>query len=250
MTLSNRVYGQPGDEFSIRATQKDMRLGTIMEMSNGDEFVYLKNGAVELAVGRLVQQAAVTSGHGVDVAVAVAAAVGATSVTITNKTTAITKDMYADGTLFVNDEAGEGYHYRIKSHPAEATLTGTCVITLYEQTPIQVALTVASQVGLRKNKYQDVIVAPTAFTGIIVGATVRVVTAAYYFWAKKLGDAVMLTNGTVILGKAFTRSGAVAGAIDVYPLNSVDASGQEPMLGTVQSVGATGEYSLCYLNIQ
>lgn len=250
MSLCNRVYGRNGDQFSIRDSAQEFPLGTIMEMPNGDEYVWCLNGGTELATGRLVQQAVVGTGHDIDLAVAAAAAADATSVTLTNATTQITANMYADGWLFINDADGEGYGYQIKSHPAESTGSGSCVFTLYEQDPIQVALTTSSKAGLRKNKYQDVVVAPTTFTGIVVGATVRVITASYYFWAKKKGDAVLLTNGTVIVGKAFTRSGTTAGAIDVYPLNSADASGQQPMLGTVQTVAGTTEYSLCYLNIQ
>jgi len=250
MSLCDRIYGRNGDQFSIRSTKGEMPLGTIMELPNGNEYVWCKNGAVELAAGRLVQEAVVTTGHTKDLVVAVAAAVGATKISVTNATTAITANMYADGTLFVNDADGEGYEYTIKSHPAEATGSATCVFTLYEQDPIQVALTTSSEVGLRKSKFQDVVVAPTTFTGVIVGATVRVVTASYYFWAMTKGTKSMLTNGTVIVGKAFTRSGTTPGAIDVYPLNSSDNDGQQPMLGTIRSVAGTTEYSLCYLNIQ
>ena len=91
--------------------------------------------------------------------------------------------------------------------------------------------------------------APTTFTGVVVGVTQNVVSTTRYCWLQKTGLSSLLTNGTVLIGLQVTRSATTAGACDVYPLNSVDGSGQQPMLGEVSVVGATTEFSLVKLTI-
>ena len=229
------------------ATQRHP-LGTRMALPDGRVYRYALNGAVALSIARLCQESVVISGHGTDIVVAAAAAIGATSVTITNNTTAITANMYKDGYLLVNDEAGEGQLCKIKSHPA-ATATASCVLTLYDEFALTVALTIASQVGLRKSSYQDVVVNPTTPTGIPIGVCPIAVTAAYYFWLQTWGPAAVLTNGTVIRGLTVAPGATTAGSVDVYPLNSVDGSGQQPVVGWVETVGATAEFSLVFLTL-
>ncbi len=249
MSFSNVVYGSEGMQFGVSAN-KSSPLGNIMILPDGSEYVYARAGGVALDVGKLMQQAVVVTGHTKDLSVAADAAIGATKVTLTNSTTAITANMYAEGYMYVNDATGEGYRYKIKSHPAESTGSGTVVITLEEGSALRVALTASvSEVGLRKHKADAVLVAPTSFTGVIVGATVRAVPLDYYCWLQKKGTAVLLTNGTVIKGMLVTRSATTPGAIDVYPLNSSDNDGQQPPIGTVESVAASTEYSLVNLNI-
>jgi hypothetical protein len=92
-------------------------------------------GAAALAPGKLAVAATVVANHQ-NMAVAAAAAVGATSVTVTLGATAATADYYADGFLTINDAAGEGISYRVKSHPAHAG-SGSLVVELYD--PIKVA---------------------------------------------------------------------------------------------------------------
>jgi len=222
-------------------------LGTALITDDG-VYRYAKCGASAITIGKLVQQAAAASDHIKDLAVAAAAAVGDTEVTITNgASTAITEDMYKDGWLYVNDEAGEGAVYKIKSNEAAAT-GASCVITLVD--PIEVALTTSSEVGLRKNLYDSVIVAPTSPTGTCVGVVNHSsFTASYYAWLKTKGVAAILTNGTVIVGKKCSRGATTAGSVDVKPLNSVDASGQEEDIGIVMSVAASTEYSLVKIDL-
>ena len=249
MSFPATIEGRNGDQFANRADKTNIPLGTIMKLPDGREFIYSRAGAVNLDIGKVMQQAVVTSGHDVDLAVAAAAAIGATTVTITNSTTAITENMYAEGTLFVNDGPGQGQTCKIKSHPAESTGSGSCVITLEDEDALTIALTTASKVGLRKHQCDGVVVAPTTFTGVVVGVTVCDVTAEYYCWLLRKGLQAVLGNGTLVLGKAVTRSETTPGAVDVYPLNSVDASGQQPMIGTVATVGGSTDYSLVLFDL-
>jgi len=219
-----------------------------MSLPDGREFRYARAG-VDLAPGKLAQESAVISGHTKDLAVVAAVAVGETAINITLATTGVTANQYAGGFLFVNDVDGEGQLCKIKSHPAQASTSGNVVITVEDEDALRVALTTSSQVGLRFNPYDGVVVAPTTHTGVVVGASICAVTTTYYCWLQTKGPAAMLTNGTVVLGLAVDRSGTTAGAVDVYPLNSGDTAGQEQVIGTVMSVASSTEYSLVNLNI-
>ncbi len=244
MSFSAEIMGNEGYQFEHTTTKK-RALGTVMKFEDGRQFVYARAGAVALAVGRLMQQAVKVSGHEVDMVTA-AAAVGATTVTVTPITNNVTANQYAEGFLHINDEAGEGYTYKVKSHPA-ITATSTGVITLQEDTSVQVALTSATQSGLRKHPCDGVIVAPIAETGVLVGAAVRVVDIDAYCWLQKKGPCAMLTNGVVVVGEGITRSVTTAGAIDPY---NEDGSENLLPIGDVLTVGATTEFSLVDLNIK
>lgn len=240
----------PYDGWLTPTSTQKMPLGSRMVFpDSGRVFHYALAGALDLAIGRVMQEAVVTSGHTKDL-VPAAAAIGAATVTLTNSTTAVTKDMYAEGYLFINAGAGAGQIATIKTHPAEATGIGNFCVTLEDEDALKVALVAAtSKVGLRKNLYKDVVVAAIAKTAPPIGVTPCAVTAAYYCWLQTWGPCAVLTNGTVIVSLNLAPSGTTAGSVDVYPLNSVAASGQEPVIGWVMSVGATAEHSLVFLTI-
>uniref|UniRef100_A0A6M3XUV5 Uncharacterized protein n=1 Tax=viral metagenome TaxID=1070528 RepID=A0A6M3XUV5_9ZZZZ len=246
MSFATMIQGTEGLQFEHTADKRHP-FGVAMVFTDGREFAYGQAGASNLDVGKLAQQAVVTSGHTKGLLVAADAAIGATAISITNATSAITKDMYKEGVLFVNDAVGEGYQYKIKSHPAESTGTGTCVITLVEYGGLRVALTTASRVGLRKHICDSVLVAPTTITGVLVGATVRAMTALYYGWFQVKGMATVLTNGVVVVGEPVTRSVTTPGAVDPY---NEDGTGNHTPIGEVLSVASSTEYSLIDLNIR
>jgi len=255
MSLSNIIFGTEGMQYE-HTSDKRLPFGARMVFPDGREFVYGQAGGTALTTATLVQQAVVTTGHTKDLVVAASAAIGATSVTVTNSTTAITANMYAEGHLFVNDAGGEGYMYIIKSHPAESTGSGTCVFTLEEGSALRVAVTITtSEVGLRKHLCDEVVVAPTTFTGALVGVAVRAMTENYYGWFLTKGAAPILTNGTVIVGRAVSRSATTAGAVDTYPVTLSEGTpntyttNDHLKIGTVMSVGGTTEYSLVNFNI-
>jgi len=222
-------------------------LGSALITDDG-VFRYAKCGAAAVTIGKLLQQAVVGNAAWIrNVAVAAIAAIGATSVTITTPAGGLTVNKLKDGYLFVDTANGAGAVYKIKSHPA-ADAGASCVITLVD--PLEVALTTDSKVGLRANLYDGVIVNPTTPTGVPVGVVNHSsFTAAYYAWIKTKGIVALLTNGTVIVGKLVTAGATTAGSVDVHPLNSVAASGQEAVIGKVLNVGSTTEYSLVEIDL-
>ena len=237
----------PGAEKLTRTTQGATPLGA-RAVQGERVFHWSLNGAVALATGRLTQESIIVAGHDVDLLPTVAAAVGARTVTLQNVTTAITANEYANGYMWVNDVDGEGHLYRIKSHPA-ATATGTVVMTLEDDDTILIALTVSSQVGLRHNLYRGLLVMPTTPTGVPVGVTPAAVAADAFFWCQTWGPASVLGNGTLISGLNCTPGATTAGSVDVQPLNSVDASGQQSIVGVVMTVGVSTDFSLVDLRL-
>ena len=228
-------------------------LGT--ELIYGDrKFVYVHmNGAV--TAGKLLQQPPHVAHH-INCTVtnedapadgSFSHAVGSTKISIETNGTNLVADEFAEGYLQVNDQEGEGQLLKIKSNPAHVHGTDpSVVITTYD--PLTTAIVKnSSQVSLLKNPYKDVIVAPTAETGAVVGATVIDMTDEYYGWAVTSGPASLLVSEAVlVLGHRVVRSDADAGG--------VMAASSDPLLIPIGQVMAGGvvdtEYALVLLNIK
>jgi len=247
MGFTGTIYGPMAGWLTPTSAQR-LPLGTRMVTADGRVYRYAKAGALDLAIGKLMQECVVATDHLKDL-VPAAAVIGATAVTLTNgASTTITADLYKEGYLFVNNEAGEGQICKIKSHPAIAVNVAG-VITLEDEDALTVALTTASRIGLRKNAYDGALINPTTATGIPIGVTPGAIAATRYGWLQTWGPCNVLTNGAVLVGKTVSPGGTTPGSVDVYPLNSGDNNGQEPVVGYVMSVGATTEYSLVFLTL-
>ena len=252
------------DIYNESATKKCM-LGTVIQLNDGRKYAYAKAGAAGLAVGKLMQSAITAADHVKDMVVAANAAIGATSisVTVTSGGTAVTKDQFKDGFLFVNDATGEGQCRRIKSNTAAAAAAAT-TITLYNDEPLTVALVAStSEVGLVVNPYNGVLVSPTTLTGLPIGVTPIAVTANYYFWLQISGICACLTSGTVVVGMPVYASTDAAGAVGpdahIHVENAATAYTQSAntaaaravisRVGICRQVAATTEYSLIQLQL-
>ena len=186
-------------------------LGTLAISNDGRKFRYALAGGTALVNATLQQGSAVVAHHA-NMAVAAAAAVGATSVTVTLGATAATANQYAEGYLSINDANGEGYLYKIASNPA-ADASASLVVSLED--PIAVALTTSSKATLVANPWKGVIQAPTTLTAGIAGIAPFDVPAAKYCWLQTGGICVALQDGTPAAGGTVGPSNAVAGALEV-----------------------------------
>lgn len=211
MKLTHDLIATPAGIFRESATQ-ETNLGAKIVTADGSVYRYVKAGATALVTGKLYDGPANVGNH-TNIAVAAAAAAGATSITVTLGATAATANQYAGGYVVVNDEAGEGYAYRIKSHPA-ADASASLVLTLEQGEAIQVALTTSSQVTLVPNQYNGVIIHASTETGIPVGVAVYPITATYYGWVKTRGVASTLSDASPAgVGEAVCASATTAGAV-------------------------------------
>ena len=212
------------------------------ELKVGDAlFVYSKNGSGDaLAAGKMCQASAPVANH-LDLACAVAAA-GSRTVTVTLGGTAVTADQYADGILAVNAGVGLGQKYRIKSHPAQTSTTGDVVITLYDD--IVTALDATSKATLTKHPHDGLLVVPSGgLSAPAHGVPLIPVTASYYFWLQRSGDAPCLTQGSVIIGQPVGLGGTADGACGPIAADTTAA------WGVTARVNSSGEYSTITLQL-
>jgi len=226
---------EPYTESSIQ----QHKLGSMGITDDGRIFRYVKAGGTALVPGKLQQGPAITANHQ-NVAVASAAAIGATTVTVTLGATAATANQYQEGLLVINDVTGEGYTYKIKSNPA-ADASASLTLTLED--PIAVALTTSSEACLIPNTWNGVIVHPTTPTNAAVGVPLKAITAAYFGWVQSHGPVSCLNgDANLTVGSAISPSNATAGAVE----NGVIAQG---FVGQALQAGVDTEYRTVFLTI-
>lgn len=229
------------------------KLGTKLDFPDGRRFRFAQNGLTALVAGRIVQSTVPQAQH-LNLTVVAAQGVGDHQVTVTLGSTAVVANEYAEGFLYVNDAGAdtttEGYTYRIKSHPAAAA-SGNVVITLYEDSPICIALTTNSQVTLTHNKFYAVIVHPSPPTGQVVGLAPCAVPISYYFWCQTRGPAAVITEGTVVIAQEVMCSSSVDGAVTPAVLTEATPNTFiTPPVGICMTVNVTTEESLIDLKIE
>lgn len=206
--LSLTPGAAPFGLFTQSATQ-DINLGSVFVDQSGNAYAFAKAGATALVAGTLLQAPAEDTAHQ-DV-VPAAAAIGATTVTVTLGASAATANQYAGGWLMVTVTPGEGYKYLILSHPA-ANASATLALTLAD--PLQVALTTASNCDLVANPFNGVIINPTTASSAPVGVATDVVAIGQYGWIQVGGVACILNDGGSTVGTNVSASNGTAGAVE------------------------------------
>ena len=204
-------------------------VGARFSSADGRQFVLLQNGGSALASGVLVQGPASIGANHTGLAVATAAAIGATSISATLGGTLVTANQYAGGFAVISAGTGAGQTLRIASHPA-GTATESVTFTLED--PLSVAIDVAtSKVTLNLNQYgspngtnvstHGVIISPSAAaTGQPVGVTVGPIAASSstvpsYGFVQSYGAVACLAAGAATAGVDLMQ-GAVNGAVSTF----------------------------------
>lgn len=201
----------------------------------GNRYRYVKNGAVALVTGNLLQEPAEDTQF-VSMAVPSAVAIGSDEITVTNGTTTVTANMFKEGSLVISSGTGTGQRFNIVSH---TTGVSGASITYKVDRPVKIALVAASStVTVRKNPYNGVIAYPaTTQTGAAVGVALYAMTIAYYGWIQSGGDAACLFDTGTNTSNGVTGvvpSAAVAGS--VKPAAETDAS--SPWIGISRQVAS------------
>ena len=243
MPLLPIVAGSPGSQWADHSNQRGHPLGSVMLFADGRRYRYGRAAGTGIAAGSLCQQTLNAADHD-ELVVAAAVAAGDRIVTVTNgASTAIAVDDLKDGYLVIEDDAGEGHLYTIKSNDA-AAVDAIVTLTLYED--VQVAMTTATTVTLFRNPFGRVIIHPSPATAALVGVTLVALTASQYGWFQDKGPAAVMTQGTVVINEKVIDSASADGA--VAPTAST-AAGQENYVGVVLEVGPTTEHSLINLRM-
>lgn len=218
-------------------------LGTRGYTSDGRIFRYARAGEA-LTAGLVLQAPGEHTNH--QNLTPSAAAVGATSVTLTLGATAATENLYAEGYLVVTATAGNGIYYRIKGHPA-AALSGS--LTLQLSDPVKVAITASSKIDLVKNPYSKVVAYPyTGFTSAPIGVACLAMTSGYYGWIQTGGPGMVKADAdaNVTVGRKLVTSNATTGCVE----NCADgAESALPYIGDALTGIASGENGMAMLRI-
>lgn len=217
-------------------------LGARSVTGDGREFRYASAGASNLIIGQL-QQAAAPQSNYVDVT-AIAAAVGATTVTLTVSTgTAVAANQFSGGfyTTYGTVANGGGQILQISSNTA-VTASGTSItITLTD--PVATAITTSATVNIIPPSFAALIQSPTTVSGQVAGIAVTSLTATYYGWIQVKGLANALIAGTPAIGTGLSApNSGTAGALQVTAATLMD-------IATNLKTGSDGRYGPVVLEI-
>lgn len=239
--LTGNIQVTGADILSNSSTQL-MPLGTYAETIDGRGFRYAKIGATSTVVGKVYAAAAWDATNQAPVgglAVAVAAAIGDTQVTLTVGTLAA--NLMAGGYLATGITGGVGYIYSIKGNTVASTTS-----VIYLNDPIVVALTTSSKVTLVKHPYDQVIVSPGGpSTGQPVGVATSIITNAQFGWLQTYGACTVLAGVATSIslpGVPVTVSASTAGSVIV-------STAILPTIGWAMQLMTATEYNLVYLTI-
>lgn len=231
--ISGRVYDAAVADTATKFLQSRIPfIGQRVCFDDGREYVYCRSGVnATIAAGTLVDQGIAESGNTAIDGSLTAAGAGATQVILDNTgdtmmgtaaaaNTHPTKDLYAGGYLLIEDDAGEGYSYRIKGNTlADADIKTT--LTLFD--PLKVAVTTATDVQIVNNPYADVIThdasAPQVTVGCAVVAVTGVASTRQYFWAQTRGMGIVkvaASGGTITPGLPLVADDTTDGTVKLY----------------------------------
>lgn len=220
-------------------------IGRRIATDDGRVFRWALAGAVDLVVGNVIQAAAPVPNH--LALTPSAAAIGATQVLATLGATAATANQYAGGYLQVDTTPGNGQNFLITGHAAVLS-GGVITVNLSPQTPVVVALTGSSRVGLIANPYSGVIQVPTTKTALVVGVAISIVPAGGCGWIQTWGSACALCDATTpAITAPVVNSAATAGAYGKWTTAAADVAVQP--IGHTMQVGVSGKNNQIFLQI-
>ena len=248
------LIGKPvsGNQYAESATQLHP-LGTVL-IDGERKYRYVKMGASGVTAGLLVQGKAIhhATNH-INMAITANVAAGARVISVETGGGNFSKDLYAEGWLWVNDGVGEGQAWKVRSNPAHVHASDPSVeVTLYD--PVVTAITQAgTEVSIIENKYKGVVVGDgaTARGNMSLGFTVIDMTADYFGWILVSGPGCALTSGAIVRGDIVvaTTGGGTAGAVIAKGADAAPVRVQ-PDVGIVLQVNATTDYSLVDVMIE
>ena len=259
MSFPSMIHGTEGEQFSVYS-EKRHPLGTLMALPDGRSYRFANIGGTAIATAR-VCQSEVPGANFDELVVPAAEAAEETTVEITNGATTIAANLFNEGYINVEDDAGEGHLYKIKSHEVEGAGSANFDVNIergkfYDDDAggnkhgLVVAWTSATTVGLTRNPYDDVIIHPSPPTAAVVGCTPRALAANKFGWLQVKGPASVLTEGTLVIADSVQPSSSADGA--VTPMTLTEGTPNTEIaanVGVCMEVAATTEESLIALQI-
>ena len=232
-------------------------LGTYLILPDGRKFRFaLNDGTVEVA-GSLYQSIAPVGNH-TDQNTDVAREIGATSVSATLGATSAAADIYSEGVVHVNDATGVGYAWRIaraiQNAQAHAAVAGSGVLTVALEAGEQVQVALAattSQLTFTRNRFHQILIAPTTLTGSLAGVSPGVAAINRYYWSQVGGEAAVLTDKVIFTGQMVQASNNTAGSVESAKTNvrtGATAPGDSVALGANPLDSSGSESAITLIN--
>ncbi len=257
MQFPNVVYGSEGQQYLNSAT-KGMPYGQKMELEDGRVFRYCLNDSTATVVGSIYQAVAGDAEFD-DEAVQAIRAIGATTVSLTNGTTALAKDELQNGYILFYTSGSpstlKGGAYLIKSNQVAAN-GATYKVDLKSPEGLVVAIADTDKYSVIHNLWYkvtlfDVSAAPTAR---MTGAAVRIITASYYGFLQTRGICEILVDDGAALDPGDTCTWpAAAGASsgDGFGDNSVSSNdGDVEDIGVNINIASVDDGAFVFLKLE
>lgn len=227
--MPNTFYGPHAEKYNDYAFENNANrgkwpMGHILILPDHREYRFALNDGTAEVAGNLYQSVAPVVGH-TNIAVDTPRAIGVAIISATLNGTAPAADIYAEGTVHVNDSVGEGYAYRItraytagNAH-ASAGSAAVMTVNLFPGDSVQVALTTVSEVTFTRNRYHQVLIHPGPPTAGLAGVSPGVAAADRFYWSQVKGYAAVLVGsggtGVVLAGlpvmAGITTDGTIEG---------------------------------------
>lgn len=242
------------------STTKMVQFGAVGYTEDGRTFRYVSLGGTTTVAPGLLMQAAVSSANsqglvitaaGTSVQVAANFLAGSSFIVLTNGSTAVTQDQFAEGFLEVLQTSGSSQgpiSYRIKGNSAAAATTGFIQIFLAE--PLRNTQTLVAgtdTANLWQSSFSNVVGTTTVNVPIGVTVTQAVNTAAItnYGWVQSKGHTTAFFDAsTAVIGNTIGPSTTTAGYVGLA------VAATKPFIGwsKASNSGTAGGYGMV-LNI-
>lgn len=224
--MPDTFYGPFGQNNSTYANAGNANLGLwplghSLILPDGREYKFALNDGTAEVAGRLYQSVAPVTNH-TNVVADVVRAIGATAISATLGATSAAVDIYAEGTVHINDATAESYAYRIRramtagAAHASADTSSVLTVNLAPGETVQVALDTTSEMSFTRNRYHAVLIHPSPPTAGLAGVSPGVAAANRFYWSQVKGYAAVLADGTLLAGLPVMASIGTDGAVESY----------------------------------
>lgn len=231
----------------LEETTKTKPFGQRAVFPDGRRYAYAKAGAALIA-GDLLQGVALVAGDDTDLVTA-ATAVGSKLITFTSATSTAA-NFYNEGWVHVNlasDPKAMGLYSAAKRN-AHLVLTSGAgdIINLAAGETVRVALGSSDEIGLNKNEFDGVVVAPTTATNRHVGVTTTAIASGSYGFVQTFGVCAINVVGSTVVSSRVLGLTTTEGQVNP----EAETAGIGSYVGDVMVVATTAaQLGLVFLRI-
>lgn len=224
-------------------------LGTQLVLIDGKKFRFALNGGATGVVGDVASGAAIVSTD-VDLTPTTPSTtvnfVGGKTISFTHGAGTAVINYFAEGYAVMSLAPSGGSTYKIAAHAALTSGgTGEIVFLAPGHVLRDTAITTTTDIDLIAHPYASTIQIAATISSMPVGVYVTAPTAGQFMWLATRGTTGTLCAGTMTIGSPAVclLSGGTAGAV------APASAATQPVVGTVQRVAATGEWSTIFVTI-